>query len=147
VSRTILTWDGLDDLKAALRSLPQDLTDDAVDIVNAAVQSAEQEIAAGYHVGKTGNLRRGLSTTMKPGLFKTVAVLKNTAAHAWLWDHGSQLRHYTTRRAKARKDVGAMWGQTAPPFTFIRGVIKWRAIMYDQLAAMLAEHGLTVRRA
>lgn len=146
MNRTTLRWNGLDDLKAALRSLPQDLTDDAVGIVNAAVQSAEQEIAAGYHVGPTGNLRRGLRTTMKPGLFKTVAVLTNTAPHAWLWDHGSQLRHYATRRGRQHR-TGAMWGKTGPPFTFIRGVTKWRAIMYDRLAAMLAQHGLTVRRA
>src|SRR5262245_11367566 len=140
-------WDGLEALRAELRRLPQDLTDDAIDIVNNAAEGAKAEIAAGYHRGKTGNLIAGLTIIQRAGFNKTVRELRNKAPHAWLWDHGSPLRHDTTVKANRERNTGAKWGKSAPPCTFIKGVIKWRAWMYDRLTEMLESHGVTVNRA
>lgn len=144
MSNTVqIQWDGMDELKTMLRSLPSDLTGAAIDLVNEAAEAAQTEIAAGYHQGPTGNLRAGLGITFKAGLFKTVAVLRNRAAHAWLWDNGSQLRHYAGPW-KHGKATGAMWGKTGPPHTFVKGVIKHRRLMYERFKDLLRDHGLLV---
>lgn len=139
-----MKWEGLEEFREAMQHLPDDLRDDAEGIVQEAVDHAEAEIYAAYG-RKTGNLRDHLKQErVASGPFGITIRLKNTAKHAWLWDNGTEARHYITESG-AIHETGAMWGKTAPPHTFVRGSIKWRRWMYDQLKAMLVEHGLLTR--
>lgn len=137
-------WNGLDEFRQLLRDLPTALRDDADDILIEAANRAESEIRHGY-TRKSGALLDGLSQTRRAGRFGIVIRLRNTAAHAWLWDNGSQARHYYTRRRGVRHDTGAMWGKRPAPHTFDRAVLASRRRMFEELKAMLRAHGLDVR--
>lgn len=135
-------WSGLEELKAQLRSLPADLAGEASGIVGAAATEARTEIALVYaaHVGPTGNLARGLQPVATvAGPVSASARLKNTAKHAWLFDNGSQARHWLSG-----KSTGRMWGRTPPTHVFVATIIRRRRQMYERLKALLVEHGLTV---
>jgi len=134
----------MEELRETLRNLPDALKHDAEEIVHGAVDAAEAEIYAAYGQ-KSGNLRRGLKQeVVASNPFGITVRLKNTAKHAWLWDNGTEARHYTTETG-AIHETGAMWGKTAPPHTFVRGASKWRRRMYEQLRTMLEDHGLLTR--
>lgn len=136
-------WDGLDELLAAMRALPAELTAEATEYAQQAVDRAEADAAAGYG-HKSGNLRDHLRQTVEStDRFGVRLALKNTARHAWLWDYGTEARHYFTDAGK-RHETGAMWGKRPPPFTFTRAVIRWRRWMYEQDKAMLERQGLIV---
>ena len=136
-------WNGLDEFRQLLRDLPTALRDDADDILIEAANRAESEIRRGYG-RKSGALLAGLSQTRRAGRFGIVIRLRNAARHAWLWDNGSQARHYYTRRG-VRHDTGAMWGNRPAPHTFDRAVLASRRRMFDDLKAMMRAHGLDVR--
>ena len=55
---TTLHWDGLADLKDALRKLPTELASEANYIVLSAVDGARMTIIDEYPTGPTGNLKR-----------------------------------------------------------------------------------------
>jgi hypothetical protein len=130
-------WDGLDELRAALRNLPADLTAEASHIVEGTANSAEVDMRAEYPAGE---LRDKLSqAVMSLGPLGTGIRLKNASGWAWLWDHGSKLRHTTKG-----KPTGAEWGKTAPPHTFGRVMAQSRRRMYEQLMSMLVSYGLVV---
>lgn len=134
-----LTFPGLDALKAQLRALPADLTGEASHIVEGSANAAAAEIKAGYHVA-TGNLRDHLVVTHQDiGRFAAGAVVKNTAPHAWLYDNGSQARHWASG-----KSTGTMWGHTPPTHLFVGTIIRWRRRMYGELKDLLVRKGLAV---
>lgn len=134
-----LRWDGLDELRLALRNMPQDLTAEAAHIVEGAANGAEVDIRAEYNQ-VTGNLRDGLRQThFEDSKFSVGVLLKSTSPHAWLWDNGSEARHWASG-----KSTGTMWGKTPPQHTFVRTVVRARRRMYEQLQQMLERHGLTV---
>jgi hypothetical protein len=145
-------FDGLEELKAAFLTLPGDLKGEATGIVMDAAQSAKGEIAATYPLGpegrsndgkpiKPGNLRRGVKVTVKEiGPYGVSAQVRSTAAHAWLFEHGTQARHYVTKNG-VRKDVGAM----PPKPVLIPTMVRSRRAMYVRLAdTVITAHGLTV---
>lgn len=134
-----LVFDGLEQLKADLRRLPDELKAEASQIVEGAANDASAEIKSGYHV-RTGNLRDHIYVTHQDaGRFSAGAIVKNTAKHAWLYDNGSQARH----RASGAS-TGTMWGHTPPTHLFVKTVIKFRRRMYAQLKDLLTRKGLTV---
>jgi hypothetical protein len=112
--------------------------------VEAAANGAAAEIGAKYSV-RTGHLRDGLQVRpSEVSHFGAGAILVNRAKHAWLYDNGSQARHYTTKSG-ARHDTGAMWGKTPPTHVFVRTiVIRKRRQMYEQLKDLLTRNGLQV---
>jgi len=140
-----LIWNGLEELKEDLRNLPEELAGDARGIVTRAVQDAAQDVRAIYQSHRhTGNLAEGVRvepvTSNEAG---TSLKLKSTARHAWLFDNGSQARHYTTKSGK-QHDTGKMWGRTPPTHVFVHTVIRHRRRMYERLKEMLARHGAKV---
>jgi hypothetical protein len=137
-------WNGLDEFRELLRDLPTALRDDADDILIEAANRAEAEIRRGYTRGKTGDLLAGLYQNRRSGPFGIAIRLINKAAHAWLWDNGTEARHYTTTRGKQHA-TGAMWGKRPAPHTFDRAVLASRRRMFDDLKAMMRAHGLEVR--
>lgn len=128
-------WSGLDELREALRHLPDELTADASGIVEGAANGAEVDIHAGYPE-RTGNLRNHLTKThFERGKFSAGVILKNTSPHASIFENGTQARHTA---------IGANRGAMPAGHVFIPAVAKARRRMYDQLKQLLVRHGLTV---
>src|SRR3954452_23875684 len=131
-----LRWDGLQELREALRMLPAELAGRASPIVLAHAQGAHDEIEANYPE-RTGNLKDHLVLAKQDiGRFGAGAVLKNTAKHAWIYENGTQARHNA---------LGANRGSMPPAHNFIPRVQRWRRKMYEALKQLLVGHGLRVR--
>jgi hypothetical protein len=141
-----LVLTGIDELREALRSLPAELAGAAATAVTTAAQGAESDARDVYEAHRhSGNLVARLSRTTSSSSFGAGAVVKNTAKHAWIFENGSEARHYTTASG-ATHGTGAMWGQTAQPPThvFVRAMQARRKTMYDELRALLEQQGLQV---
>jgi hypothetical protein len=135
---TTLEIRGLEDLKAALRHLPAALASAATPIVIGAAQAARADIVAQYPQGPTGNLKQGVRVELKAAnAAGVIAIVKSTARHAWIYEHGTQTRQTT---------LGANRGRMpAPPApVFIPTMMRTRRAMYAQLGALLEAQGLTV---
>lgn len=133
-----IRWEGLDELRAALRSLPDDLATEAEGIVLGEAQAAHDEILASY-TERTGNLKAGMF------LFKSAVsrygvgvVVMNRAKHSHLFEYGTQVRH-----TAAGAHRGVMPAAPAG-LRFVPKIIRHRARMYDRLKALLVSHGLLV---
>ncbi len=138
-------WDGLDELRAALRSLPADLAAEASGIVTGAAEGAKSEIVSAYQARRrTGNLAKGVkiirgATNIVSSRFGVGLMVTSTAEHAWLFENGSQARHYVTVAGKKH-----LTGSMPPARIFVPIAIRRRRLMHDQLKAMLVRHGLSV---
>lgn len=131
---------GLEELKTALRALPDDLTGEASNIVEGAANGAAAAIKRDYARGPTGNLIGGVYVThFSRGRFSAGAIVKSAAKHAWIYENGTQARHYFTARG-VRHPTGAM----PPGHVFIPAMIRARRRMYELLAAMMRRNGLLV---
>lgn len=131
-----VTWTGLDELRADLRNLPVELTEEASGIVIDSAMSAAQDIRTAYPK-RTGNLANHVKAeATAPSRFGVRAVVKSTARHAHLFEYGTQARH---------TELGVDRGSMPPGNVFIPRMVKHRRAMYERLKAMLERHGLTVR--
>lgn len=138
-----LVFEGLAELRAALRNLPATLTGEAAHIVEGAANDAAAAIKAGYGV-QSGDLRDHLTVThLNIGQFGVAIQVKNTARHAWLYDNGSEARHYI-EKSGAEHQTGKMWGRRPPTHLFVRTAIRERRRMNEQLKDMVERNGLTV---
>lgn len=134
-------FQGMEDLKTALNDLPAELRGEADHIVEEEANAAAVAIRRVYveHVA-SGRLLRGLTVVEKPtGRFGAKFVVRSASPIAWIFDNGSQARHWKTGKA-----TGAMWGHTPnpPTHTFSRNVRRGRAVMLQRLVAMLRRYGL-----
>jgi hypothetical protein len=146
MSDSRFVFSGLDELREALRSLPAELAADAATAVTSAAQAAESDARAVYEAHRhSGNLIARLSRTTSTSAFGASAVVKNTAKHAWIFENGSEARHYTTASG-ATHATGEMWGKTPQPPThvFVRAMQAHRQQMYDWFVALLERQGLQV---
>lgn len=134
MSHNRIRFDGLAELKAALKALPTELRDESAAIVYANADEARNEIIAAYPK-HTGNLKNHVYVQRKPGQFGAAAIVKNTAKHAWIFENGTQARH---------TDIGANRGSMPAGHVFVPAVIRRRRIMYDVLKDLLVKHGLIV---
>lgn len=145
-----ITLVGLSELKDALRNLPVELRDDAQGIVESHADAAAAAVIAAYPIGPPrvftklayhypgGALRKGVKVEKAAGsAFGTIVRVKSTAKHAWLFENGSELRH---------TDAGINRGRMPAGKVMVPIVIRERRAMYDDLAAMIERHGLTVHR-
>jgi hypothetical protein len=123
-------WDGLAEFKAALRNLPEELTQDAGAIVYAHALEAERIVSGAYPIGPTGNLKNRVKSTAEVSRFGASATVRSAAPHAYLYENGF------TRKGKgtARKTP-----QAAIP-VFIR--VRRRMVM--QLIALVQKAGFKV---
>ena len=128
-------WTGFDELREALRNLPDHLAAEGGAIVNAATDAFMAEVEAAYPVGPTGNLKRGLRKLQKSsGRYGVIYQVKNVAKHAWIFENGSQ-----TRRSRSGNP-----SPMPPGHIFVPAAIRHRARMYRNLANMLEREGLLV---
>lgn len=125
----------LDDLRAQLRALPQELKDEAGGIVLEHAAEATDAIFNAYPEGN-GELRDHLSVkTATAGPFGAAAMVINTSKVAYWFENGTQVRHTA---------LGLNRGQLTPAHVFIPRMQDWRRRMYDALAEMVRAHGITV---
>jgi len=130
-----MAWEGLTELRQALRRLPDDLRADALPIVEAAADVSETQARQAYP-RRTGKLRLGLKqTVLSAGRFGVSIRLANTAPHAFMFEYGTQARHNALG-----KNLGAM----PAGHVFVPVVERNRRAMYERLKAMLIANGLTV---
>jgi len=137
------TWDGLEELKTAMRNLPPRLAGEADGIVTRAAEMAATEIR-GRYPEKTGNLRRGVRVTRKLAGSRAAAILQNTAPHALIYEAGTVARHYTgTDKLGRRYQMGSR-GSMPPGHVFWPVYYARRRAMYGELKALLMREGLVV---
>jgi hypothetical protein len=133
-----LVLDGFEEVRAALRTLPDDLHAEADHICEAAANSATTTIRAAYPV-VTGNLRDHVyASKFEGGRFVAKWVVKNTAHHAWIYEHGTMARHTA---------IGANRGAMPAGNVFIPAAIRARRRMWQDLETMLVQNGFLLRGA
>lgn len=94
-----------------------------------------REIKAGYKV-RSGKLRDHVTQeTVAAGQYGVGIRITNTSKLASLYEDGTQARHTA---------IGANRGAMPPAHVFRPPMIRNRRRMYDDLKAMLVNHGLTV---
>jgi hypothetical protein len=140
VSATV-EWTGLAELKEELRSLPGDASVEASHLIEGIANGAATDIKAVYGAHRvTGHLQESVVIERQSaGAFGTAIVVKSTDPMAWLFDNGSQARHWASG-----KSTGQMWGKTPPTHAFVQIMIRARRQMYEQLTALLVRKGLVV---
>jgi Bacteriophage HK97-gp10, putative tail-component len=129
-------WEDLDELKAMLRELPEEFAAEGARIVTAVAYEAKQEIYDAYPV-VSGNLRDGLAVEQTSlGALGFQAAVVNNAPHAWMYEHGTQVRYTRT---------GAFRGQMPPGHVFIPIMERRRRRMYEEeFTELLERAGFTV---
>jgi hypothetical protein len=106
--------------------------------VREAADQAAAEIRAAYPTGKTGNLKKGVKVTKGDGgRFGTVYVVRNVAPHAFIYENGTQVRHFK----------GASRGAMPPGRVFVPIIARRRRRMDTDLIAMVNNTGLVVTAA
>jgi len=155
VAETQLRINGLAELRKALLALPHELVRDAGEIVQAQANEAARQIAAAYPV-VTGNLHDHLRLVVRSQTPESAsATVRNTAKHAWLFEHGSASREWVNGSTTApfrKKGTAPVpnWGRgkktgsmTKHP-TLIPIAIQRRRIMLAALIDLVKRTGLDV---
>lgn len=133
---TRFEWSGLDELKAALRRLPAELAQEGGDIVVRRATEAKEEIVDRYAGHReSGNLESHVKVDVDQRPTGASAVVKSTAKHAFIFEHGTQVR----RDSKGR-NRGAMPAANI----FVPVMIRKRRAMNEDHANLLRQKGLEV---
>lgn len=130
--------DGLAELRAALRQLPEELADEANTIVLSNAEHAGREIEAGYPVGPTGNLRGRVSTVTSRSRLSAGALVQSRAPHAYIFEKGTQVRHARNGANRGRMPAAS------PSQAFIPKAIRARKKMEAELVELVRRAGFTV---
>lgn len=132
-----LRLDGLDQLRAALMRLPEELASEGADIVQAAAEQAARETQAAYPV-RTGTLQRRVTAMTERSKGGALGLVRSRAPHAHLYEFGTK---------KRKNDKGANRGvmPAAPEAQrMIPKVIRIRKRMTQQLIDLVRKAGFTV---
>jgi hypothetical protein len=131
-----MPWEGMDELRTALRQLPEELTAEGATIVYDTADAAAAAIVAAYP-SVSGKLKQGVRVRQNHySRFGVQATVVNTAKIAWIFEHGTEARHTALGANRGRMPVGKV---------FVPNMERYRRDMYDQkFRALLERHGLTV---
>lgn len=136
MSNNRFQFDGLAELRAALRALPSELVGEGSNIVLGEGNAAAFEIKSGYAAHRrSGNLQDRVDVIQERSQFVAGVLVRNTSPHAVIFENGTQIRH----DAKGR-NRGAM----PPGHVFVPVMIRRRRRMYGLLGNLLTRHGLQV---
>lgn len=141
---------GFKEFQAEVMALPMTLADQAQELVNEAVRDAASELKSAYPRGPGnrkqgytgGNLIKGVkyrTGKQRKGKTKAQAWVRNTAPHAWLYDHGS------TKGERYYKG----WSRGFMPATFLfqRITMRYQLNLQADLADLMKAQGLGVKSA
>jgi len=131
---------GGDALMAALKALPEQLAHEAGGIVAGHAELMKAKVAAEYsgHVFK-GNLLKGLKTTRESFGLAVVATVQSTAPHAYMFENGTVMRHWTGPRG-----TGKSTGRQRPANIFVPAKIRELKAMRQDLIVLVERAGLKV---
>lgn len=133
MARNRLRLDGLDALKAELRRMPAELGTSAARIVFRTADEAAAEIVRNYP-RRTGRLKAGVKVRRTPSTYGASAVVRNTAPHASIFEHGTQARH---------TQLGANRGSMPPGKVVGPVAARERREMLQELIGLLRSTGAT----
>lgn len=130
-----VVWQGLDELNAELRALPESCAGEAAKLIEGTANGVYVDITGAYPI-RTGNLRKGMKIKplVKRGLVVGQTVI-NTAPHANIFENGTQARHTS---------IGANRGSMPPGRVFVPRVVKARRRLTQELKDMVTRHGAVV---
>jgi len=144
VSRIILQMNGLDELRAQLRRLPEELATEAGDIVLAHAEGAQREIVSGYPTGPgskkfpPGTLKGRVSIERNRSKVTTAAIIRSRAPHAVIFERG------TVRRMTDKGYNRGRMPEASDAQRMIPKVIRWRRKMVDALIELVRRAGFEV---
>jgi hypothetical protein len=141
MAKTFVVWNGLNEYREELRQLPEACTGEAAHIVEAGANGAYVTISAVYgahHFTGTLQKRLTLSPLKVSGQFTTGLKLTSGSPIAWLFDNGSQARHYVTE-----KGVTHVTGRMPPSHIFSSTVGKTKRAIVQNLKDMVMRRGAT----
>lgn len=139
---TKFTFIGLEELKAALKSLPTDLRDEANEEIRDIAMTAGDAVRAAYSRHRvTGNLVKGVKVRkVSTGQYGVAYKVESTAPHATIFERGTEARHYITENG-VKHLTGRM-----PAFNIFGPIMgRHRRFLFDRLGTLLTKHGLLVR--
>jgi hypothetical protein len=127
-------------LRAALRALPEELTDEAGAIVEANANEAARRTEQGYPQGPSGRLRRGVKLEREhAGRFGVQMRLRSKAPHSHIFERGTQARR-TANGANRGKMPAADQSQRMIPI-----VVRRRKVMTEALKNLVRRAGFQVQ--
>lgn len=129
-----LEFEGLDDLREALKRLPQELAEKASTVVKETAQQVGSDVIANYP-DRSGNLRSGVSVKVTGSSVSTTGIVRSASPHAHLYENGT---------ARRQTDRGYNRGvMPRGPNDALVGVRAGRARrkMYDQLKDVVQQAG------
>lgn len=129
-------FDGLADLYAALKTLPEDLARDAAPDVERFGEGAMSQIHNGYP-SVTGHLREGLSLNISTEGARARVEVRNDSPHALLFERGTEVRHWTTGKSTGRAPANPIF--TATMMRARRGLLT------GPVPQLLVAYGMEVR--
>jgi hypothetical protein len=140
MAKATMVWDGFQEYLDELRKLPEDCAVEAANLTESGVNAAYQTISQVYGQHRfTGTLQSRLRIkTVRVGRLIKGLVLESGSPIAWLFDNGSQARHWASG-----KSTGKMWGRTAPTHIFAKTVARERRKLTQQFKDMLLRRGAT----
>lgn len=130
-----MVWHGLEEFRAQLRQVPKNCSGESARIIEGGVNGAFVTISTVYGKHRyTGTLQDRLTITpmRQKGELTTGLVLKSGSPLAWIFDNGTQARHW-----KSGKSTGKMWARTPPTHIFLKTIIKTRREITDKLHGMV----------
>jgi hypothetical protein len=146
-----LRWNGLTELRTALRNLPDNLTMEAAHILIGTANSVAVRVRGNYGIHNvTGTLqnRVGVEETAARSRYGVMTRVVSRAPHAHIFEKGVPNRRTTRGGTKYYRRSANRGRMPRPPreHRFIPTVADARERMYDQVADLLRRHGLTVTR-
>lgn len=127
---------GLEELRAALLKLPDDLKREAGVIVQAQAEQMLVDVQGAFPIGPTGNLRSHVRVVVSGDAASVSARVLATAKHSHLYEKGTA--------ARAWKKNGKSTGTMPAGNTFIPIAILRRRVMVAALVDVVERAGLTV---
>lgn len=133
---------GLTEYRNELRALPAELGGEASAIVIGAAMNAAAILRAFYaQHWFTGTLAKGVTVGQQlKGQYAAAATVRSNSPLAYIFDKGTQARHYVTVNGKQH-----LTGRMPPTFIFAKTMANAQRLMNGRLKDLLIRHGLTVR--
>lgn len=129
---TSVKWEGLDEFREWLHTLPLEAGNEAEKIVQAEANAAAFQIRSRYPA-RTGELQRKVTVNRRVSRQGVVSyVVRNGSRLAAIFEYGTQARH---------TKIGANRGAMPPGHVFIPIVLQRRRTMYLRLKDLLVRFG------
>lgn len=129
--------DGLAELRDQLRRLPEDLANEAGDIVLTFAEGAKREVETGYPVHR-GVLSRRVRVERNRSKVTTSAIVRSAAPHAFIFEKGTRNRVTDKGWNRGRMPAASEAQAAIPKF------IRWRARMVEALKELIRTKGFEV---